>query len=230
MTSTPLKTSDISIIIPALNEEENIKPLAENLSEGDQEIILVDGGSRDNTVQVAQAHGFIVISSAPGRGNQLNRGAAAARGKVLLFLHADTRLPPAFAKGILSILQQKKYIAGAFRLAIAQPAPAMRFICACANLRSYLLQMPYGDQAIFILKKNFIDLGMYPDLPIMEDYIFIKKAQKSAKIALLPMSVTTSARRWKKLGVLRTTLINQAVLIGYHCGVSLEKLASLYRR
>jgi len=230
MISTPLKTSDISIIIPTLNEEDNIELLAGHLAEGDHEVFIVDGGSKDATLQLAEKYGFKTVAVPPGRSQQLNCGAQAANGKVLLFLHADTRLPASFPEDILRILRIKSNIAGAFRLSIDKPTPAMRFICACANIRSKLFQLPYGDQAIFILKSNFMKLGMFPDLPIMEDYVFMKNARKKGEIALLDEFVVTSNRRWKKLGIIRTTLINQLVILGYYCKVSPEKLALLYRR
>ncbi len=230
MTSTHLKTSDISIIIPALNEEENIPLLARNLESGDFEIILVDGGSTDATVELARRQSFTVITSQPGRGHQQNIGAQQAHGKILLFLHADTRLPDNFATSVIQTLESKKCVAGAFSLAIEKPTLAMRLITTGANLRSQLFQLPYGDQAIFIGRDTFLRLQMFPELPIMEDYIFIKRAKKYGRIAVLKDQVTTSARRWRRLGVIRTTIINQLVILGFFFKVSPEKLALLYRR
>lgn len=230
MTSTPLKTSDITIIIPTLNEEVNIEPLARNIDGGEWEIIVVDGGSTDNTVKFAREQNFTVLQSQPGRAEQLNRGAIRAQGKVLLFLHADTRLPDNFADMILQAMSRKSCNIGAFRLAISDPTPTMRFISGCANLRSSLLQLPYGDQAIFVRKDIFVKLGRFPEVPIMEDYLFIKKAKKKERIVLLEEKVTTSARRWQRLGVWRTTLINQLIILGYLSGISMEKLSLFYRR
>ncbi|MEE4242158.1 MAG: TIGR04283 family arsenosugar biosynthesis glycosyltransferase [Desulfopila sp.] len=229
MTSTHQPTSSISIIIPTLNEAGNIAALAQNLNGTESEIIIVDGGSEDATVELARHHGFAILHSPPGRGVQNNTGAASASGSILLFLHADTRLPQNFEKLIIAALNSPEHIAGAFRLSIDQGTAAMRFVAFCANLRSSLLKLPYGDQAIFVRKKDFLQLGKYPEIPIMEDYLFIKKAQKSGKIILLQNYVTTSARRWRRLGVLRTTLINQLVVIGYHLNISIERLARLYR-
>jgi rSAM/selenodomain-associated transferase 2 len=230
MTLTPLKTSDISIIIPALNEEDNIPFLAKNLEGGDFEILLVDGGSTDATVELARRHSFTVITSRPGRGQQQNMGARYAHGKILLFLHADTRLPENFTTSVIQTLESGRYVAGAFSLAIEKPTLAMRFITTCANLRSHLFHLPYGDQAIFIRHDTFLKLEMFPELPIMEDYVFIKRAKKHGRIAVLKDTVITSARRWRRLGVVRTTLINQLVILGFFFKVSPEKLALLYRR
>ncbi len=230
MTSTPLKTSDISIIIPTLNEEINIPRLASHLQGHDGEILISDGGSSDATQAVALQYGFKVTQSKPGRANQLNHGARRAKGRILLFLHADTILPENFGIAILDAVKKENFLVGAFRLAIDNPTIGMRFICACANLRSRLFNLPYGDQALFLLSSSFFDLKMYPELPIMEDYVFIKNAQKKGKIVLLNEKVVTSARRWKKLGILRTTIINQMIILGFFLKIAPEKLASFYRR
>ena len=223
-------TSAISIIIPTLNEEHNIASLAENLVPFNHEVIIIDGGSSDDTADRAMEAGFKVIHSTPGRGVQLNRGAQLAEGEILLFLHADTLLPADFEEQIYQTIGHKDCIAGAFHLAIEDGTFAMNFIAACANFRSRIWQLPYGDQAIFIEKKKYFELGMYPELPIMEDYLFISEAKKHGTIYLAGSSVFTSARRWKRLGVLHTTLINQCVILGYRLGISPERLALLYRR
>ncbi len=230
MTSTPLKISDISIIIPTLNEEQNISLLQESLLASTGEVVVVDGGSSDQTVHLAKERGFRVEHTSPGRALQLNHGTKCSSGSILLFLHADTKLPENFATPLLHALEDQEIIAGAFSLAIREATPALSFIASCANLRSRFLALPYGDQAIFVRKKKFEELGCFPLLPIMEDYLFIKQAQKHGKIVTLPQKVTTSARRWQRLGVVRTTIINQIILFGYACNISPEKLASLYRR
>ena len=229
MTSTLLRTSNISIIIPALNEEDNIPSLAENLG-SNHEIILVDGGSDDRTIELAYRYGFKVIESTRGRGYQQNRGALEAQREILLFLHADTRLPENFATAVHQTMEKPRCIAGAFKLAIANPTLGMRFVSACTNLRSRYLQLPYGDQAIFLKKKKFVELEMFPEIPIMEDYVFVRRAKKYGRIYTLEEKVVTSARRWQKLGIIRTTVINQLVLLGFFCKVPLRRLASLYRR
>ncbi|MDD3815363.1 MAG: TIGR04283 family arsenosugar biosynthesis glycosyltransferase [Desulfocapsaceae bacterium] len=255
MTSTPLQTSDISIIIPTLNEEtqtsnwQRLQSLMDNRSSSlpcgrsssilgasdtgaslPCEIIIVDGGSSDKTVTLARSLGLRVESCNPGRGAQLNHGAGLASGKILLFLHADTELPSGFAKSILHALSEPTTIAGAFRLKIHNGGLLLRFICFWANLRSRLLQLPYGDQALFVRRDDFLQLGGFPETPIMEDFIFIKKARQAGRVTTLPLNVTTSARRWRRLGIIRTTLINQLVILGYYTRVPLQKLASLYRR
>ncbi len=239
MISTPLQTSDISIIIPTLNEEAQISRLSACLlanspqtdnNESPGEIIIIDGGSSDLTVSLARHYGFRVVSCNPGRGTQLNHGARLASGRILLFLHADTQLPAGFTTAILASLEKAPTVAGAFRLKIKEAGLLLRLICFCANLRSRLLQLPYGDQALFIRRDDFLRLGGFPETPIMEDFIFIKKAGRLGRITTLPQYVTTSARRWQRLGVIRTTLINQLVILGFYARVPLQKLTALYRR
>jgi rSAM/selenodomain-associated transferase 2 len=241
MTSTPLQTSDISIIIPTLNEETQVGKWRElSLLMGgrscdaeaamDGEIIVVDGGSTDRTVSLARSQGFRVESSRPGRGAQLNHGARLAGGRVLLFLHADTELPADFAGPLLHCLNNSPAIAGAFSLTIQDAGLLLRLICLGANLRSRLLSLPYGDQAIFIRRDDFLRLGGFPEVPIMEDFIFIRRAGQEGRITTLPQKVATSARRWQRKGIIRTTLVNQLVILGFYARVSLRKLASLYRR
>ena len=221
-------TYTISIIIPTLNEAENIPALRPLLAQV-SEVIVVDGGSNDSTVELAEKSGMTVLCSDRGRGAQLNKGAAYASSDILLFLHADTQLPKPFPKLIRDCLGPSKVTLGAFSLAVKPSSPSMAFICAGANIRSSLFQLPYGDQALFIRKSLFEELGGFPELPIMEDYLFVKRARSKGSITTLPHTVTTSARRWQKLGPLRTTWTNQLMLLGYSLGVSPERLALFYR-
>ena len=222
-------TCSIAIIIPTLNEEKRI-PLLKQLLPQVTEVIVVDGGSNDKTVQIATDIGLSVLHCSNGRGAQLNTGAAAAQSSILLFLHADTSLPMEFPKRINDCLQQHNTVAGAFSLGTKDNSFLLKMICLGANIRSRLLQLPYGDQSLFIRKTDFESLGGFPELPIMEDYIFVQMAKQKGKVRTLPQTVITSARRWQKLGAVKTTVINQLVILGYRFGVSPEKLASFYRR
>jgi len=229
MTSTPLTISDISIIIPTLNEESEVSRWRE-LTPWVGEVMIVDGGSTDQTVSLARSQGLRVEVCRAGRGAQMNYGARLASGRVLLFLHADTRMPPDFAGLILQCLNGPATLAGAFSLAIDKAGPGLKFIEHCANLRARLFQLPYGDQAIFLRRDDFLQLGEFPETPIMEDFLFIRKAGKQGRITILPEAVLTSARRWRRLGIIRATLINQLVILGFYAGVPLHKLSALYRR
>ena len=231
MTSIQQKTSNISIIVPTLNEAENLPKLLPAAKQV-KELIVVDGGSNDDTVNIAKELEFLLIeeTGAGGRGKQLNIGASKASGSILLFLHADTLLPPEFPGAVKTCLAKSENILGSFRLQVENSSILLKIVLAFTNIRSVYLQLPYGDQSLFIRKQDFMELGGFPETPIMEDYIFVKRAKKKGKIITLKQTVTTSARRWQRLGVIRTTLTNQLVVLGYHLGVKPEKLATFYRK
>ncbi|OUL23251.1 glycosyltransferase [Nostoc sp. T09] len=226
-----LGAATISIIIPTLNEAANIKDtLATTQPSTNTEVIVVDGGSQDDTVAIAQSLGVKVISSSLGRAVQINAGAVAANGEILLFLHADTRLPPGFDAMIRTALQQSRTVAGAFNLRIDASGWGIRLVEWGVNWRSHFLQMPYGDQAIFITKEVFQQIGSFPELPIMEDFELIRRLKSNGRIAIITEPVVTSARRWLRKGIFQTTLINQIVIVAYLLGVSPERIRSWYRQ
>ena len=221
----------ISIIIPTLNEEAHLpKTLAAVAGIDKCEVILVDGGSSDQSVAVATQYGCTVLPSPPGRAKQMNTGATVARGEIFIFLHADTVLPCGFSQTVSDALSRKNVIAGAFSLQLDNTGLKYRIICRGANIRSSLLQLPYGDQALFIKKDTFQQLGGYPDLPIMEDYAFVKLLKSHGHISILPDFVISSARRWENLGVMKTTCINQIIVFSYHLGIAPHRLARWYQR
>ncbi len=219
----------LSIIIPALNESARILEAIQSARKGlPLEVIVVDGGSRDETAQVAFKAGATVIQAPRGRAVQMNAGAGISRGSHLLFLHADTRLPDGYSVHIRRILNDSA-AAGAFRFGIAQPFSGRRLVEWMTNFRARKLQMPYGDQAIFIRRRDFIEMGGFKPMPIMEDYDFIRRLRRRGRIVIADAATLTSGRRWLELGALRTTLINQLMITGYHCGVTPAKLAEFYR-
>jgi len=219
-----------SVIIPTRNEAENIATLLpELLSIPGIEVLVVDGSSSDNTASIAKALGAKVFNTSPGKALQMNTGAKAARGDILLFLHGDTRLDPGFADQIRDTLGQPGVAAGAFRLAIDGKGFGLRIIEWLANFRSRVLHMPYGDQGVFLRADMFSAVGGFPALPIMEDFELVRRLKRKGRIKILPLAAKTSARRWQKAGVLRTTAINQVIIIGYLFGVNPQKLAEWYR-
>ncbi|MBW4468595.1 MAG: TIGR04283 family arsenosugar biosynthesis glycosyltransferase [Pegethrix bostrychoides GSE-TBD4-15B] len=222
----------ISVIIPVLNEANGIERVIQALQtqtlQTSLEVIVVDGGSCDETVALASALGVQVILAEQGRAAQMNAGAKVAAAEILLFLHADSILPPQFVASVQQVLAQPNTIAGAFELRIAAPEPSLRWIERGVNWRSRWLQLPYGDQAIFLKAKTFRQLGGFAQLPIMEDFELVRRLQKLGKIAIAPCAVTTSARRWQKLGMVKTTAINQLVILAYFLGVPPAHLARWY--
>ncbi|PSR18900.1 glycosyltransferase [filamentous cyanobacterium CCP3] len=220
----------ISIVIPALNEASSLPLALETLqSAANVEVIVVDGGSADGTAEVARAMGARVVESVRGRSHQQNQGARSAQGPILLFLHADTRLPEGFDQAIRQTLAHPGVVAGAFCLGISGQGRGLRWVEWGVNVRSRLLQMPYGDQAIFIKAEVFDQLGGFPDLPMMEDFELVRRLKRLGKVAIAPSAVVTSDRRWRSLGILRTTLANQMMIAGYLLGVDPHRLARWYR-
>ncbi|NEP06288.1 MAG: glycosyltransferase family 2 protein [Okeania sp. SIO2G4] len=223
--------TSISIIIPVLNEVSTITQTistAQTAKDKDIEIIVVDGGSNDGTIELIKCLNIQIISSLPGRATQMNCGAKIATGKILLFLHGDTLLPSNFDRMLEEILVKPKIIAGAFELSIRGKTKGLRIVERMVNWRSRYLQMPYGDQGIFLPTKVFQEIGGFPEIPIMEDFELIRQLKKRGQIAIIPSPVFTSGRRWQKLGILKTTFINQIVIIAYLLGVSPKRLARLY--
>jgi rSAM/selenodomain-associated transferase 2/rSAM/selenodomain-associated transferase 1 len=224
-------TTQISVIIPTLNEADYLpRTLGSLLGAENLEVIVVDGGSNDGTTEIAERKGYRALRGPPGRALQMNAGARAAHGSILLFLHADTCLPPAFDSAVLAALREPGVVGGAFRLRIDAPGLSFRLIERAVGIRSHRLQMPYGDQGIFIAKETFEELGGFPVLPIMEDFEFVRRLRRRGRIRIARLPVITSARRWQELGPWRTTWINQKVILGHYLGVSPERLAVWYAR
>lgn len=221
------------------NEEAHIAQTVKSALPDCRDVIVVDGGSTDATVRRARKAGARVVASAKGRARQMNAGAGTARGDVLLFLHADTTLPPGFGAMIRQRLQpcaagaqQAAPLWGAFcsiQAAGLQPLAA-RLLRAGVELRTRLLHRPYGDQGIFVEAATFRSVGGYrSELHLLEDVDLVARLRRRAgPPALLPAALSTSGRRWLALGLLRTTLVNQAVLLGSALGVDARTLADWY--
>jgi len=219
----------ISVIIPALNEAANVGFAVTSAARGRSvEVVVVDGGSNDGTPEVARSCGARVMSAPRGRARQMNAGATAASGDVLLFLHADTQLPWGFDECVRHALADAGVVAGAFGFAIGGDGAALRVLQRLTNYRARRFQMPYGDQAIFLRAETFRAMGGFPEIPIMEDYELVARLRRRGRIAVLCAPALTSGRRWASVGALRTTLLNQLVIGGYRLGVSPERLARWY--
>ena len=223
-----------SFIIPVWNEEAIISRTIEQVRDlsasGDAEIIVVDGDPGGGTIKVARHMGVKTAISEKRRGNQMNLGASLADGEILIFLHADTLLPPDAMELIETAMEDSSCIAGAFDLAIDSERPAFRLIEKAASFRSRMTRIPYGDQTIFIRKRDFRELGGFRDIPIMEDVEIMRRIKKrKGKICMIRKAVRTSPRRWEKEGIVYTTVRNWILLSLYLCGVKPESLVRFYR-
>ncbi len=229
------QSAKLSIIIPTLNEEsslprqlEAIKMATDRFEGGAIEIIIADGGSQDQTVEIAREHRVRVVSVKGGRGRQLNAGAALASGEYLLFLHADSMLPERAFDEIDRILSGG-VVLGAFRLGIDGERRLLRWVEWGANLRSRWWSLPYGDQGLFLRREDFLGMHGFRPWPMMEDYEIVRRARKLGRVKISEEAVLTSARRWNRRGIMMTTLINQLCLVAFHSGVSVGRIERFYR-
>ena len=218
----------ISVIIPALNEAGQIGATLRQLrGAGATEIIVVDGGSSDETVQIAESFGAHVLKGPANRGKQQNLGAARAVGEILLFLHADTRLPEDFAKQIRAILDEPGAVAGAFRFRLDASGFGISLVERMVAIRCKLFAFPYGDQALFMSREAFERVGHFADLPVMEDFDLVLRLKRLGRIQIAESASVTSARHWREYGVWRVTWKHQLCILGYYLGISPARLTRL---
>ncbi len=212
-----MPTKEISIIIPTLNEEKSISQCLETVVNiPGIEVIVSDGGSTDRTVEIAGQYSNVkVVSSQTGRSIQMNNGAACARGKILLFLHADCILSKDDVLKIRQIFDSGIFVGGAFKIRLLSDKFPYRFIEMGINFRSKVFKLPYGDQGLFVKRSIFEKLGGFREMPICEDLDFICRLKKCGKIAILNNRIFSSVRMWKNYGILRTSLRNQLLLVSY---------------
>lgn len=223
-----LESLAISVIIPALNEAENIRPCLDSITgqPGPLEIIVADGGSSDDTAALAQGYAR-VISAPRGRASQMNAAARLAAGDVLLFLHADTRLHPRGLSAIRQTLADKTAAGGTFHLSFDTSAPLFRVYAGFTHL--HWLYLHYGDQGIFIRRAVFERLGGYRDIALMEDIDLLRRMQALGRRAVLPFPVTTSARRFYRDGLVRNQVKNIFLVLLFALGADPDRLAAWYR-
>jgi rSAM/selenodomain-associated transferase 2 len=233
-----LRRSDVvlpqamSAVIPALNEADALPETIRHLKENPEiaEIILADGGSRDRTVEIARELGCKVVVSAPGRGTQMRAGAEAAHSEVLMFVHADTWPPRHAAHAALNCLRDPVVVVGGF-WKVFRDSPLLllgsRLKCA---VRLFAARRIMGDQCIFVRREALKAIGGVPDVPLMEEFELCRRLRKVGRLALADATVSTSARRFRKLGVIRTYWRMWWVTVLWRCGVRPSKLREIYER
>jgi rSAM/selenodomain-associated transferase 2 len=222
----------LSIIVPMLNEAAQLPELLQHLQPLQQagcEILFVDGGSSDNSVELTATAGFTVLHSPSGRALQMNAGAAKANGEVLLFLHADTRLPEGALKAIDEALASTDRGWGRFDVRISGRSFMLRVVAWLMNRRSCLTGIATGDQAIFVRRELFERLHGFPPQLLMEDIELSKRLRAVSPPVCIGLPVITSGRRWESKGVWRTILLMWRLRWAYWCGTDAAELARLYR-
>ena len=226
-------TPEFSIVIPAWHEESNIGPLVEHIRRFDTasrcEVIVVDGDPTGTTLAALRDSGVTRLVSRKGRAHQMNAGAAAANGSVIVFLHADTMLPDSALDDIRRVMSQPGTIGGAFRLRFDSDRPIYRFMSWVISARTARSRLPYGDQAIFVYRRRFLELGGFAPIPIMEDVEFVRRIRRAGHgLVLTGTEVRTSCRRMEGEGVVRRVLKNTLMRLLFAVGVPARVLSRWY--
>ena len=219
----------ISIIIPVLNEEQSVKALLQQLQiyrQQGHEVIVVDGGSDDETVSISEPLADKVITSDSGRAKQMNKGVSESTNEVLWFLHADTSIPENVIEAIQESLIKNDW--GRFNIKLSGSNFLFRIIERMINIRSCLSGIATGDQGIFVKRNIFDSIGGYSEIPLMEDVVLSKKLKTISQPACTKETLTTSSRRWEKNGIIKTILLMWYLRFLYWIGVTPDKLAKLY--
>jgi len=220
---------NISVVLPVLNEEQSIRGTLQSLIRlTPYEIIVVDGGSRDRTLEICKEFAVDVMHAERGRARQMNVGARRASGEVLLFLHADTRLPQSALNDIAAALSDSRYLGGRFDVELAGAHWMLKVIGALINCRSRATKIATGDQALFVRREVFERMGGFPVIALMEDIAFCRALKRLGGLACLRSRVITSARRWERDGVWRTIFKMWSLKVCYLAGVSPMRLKRFY--
>jgi rSAM/selenodomain-associated transferase 2 len=220
----------LSVVIPALNEADWVVSAIESARAPGVDVVVVDGGSRDATWELATAAGARVVSSPAGRAEQLAAGVEASSGDAILLLHADSRLPSGFDRAVAEALEDAQTIGGAFRLRFERANWALRIVEWGARLRVEIFGLPYGDQAVFVRRETLEVIGGIPRVPIMEDLDLVRAMRGRGRMALLDLPVITSARRYRKRGIARTLFRNALAAAAWRFDLDRRRVADWYQR
>ena len=220
----------LSVVIPALDEASQIAAAVGSVAGDADEVIVVDGGSRDGTPGRATAEGANVVSSSPGRAIQLGVGANTAKGDVILFLHADTVLGEGWERDLRCALADPAVVGGAFRFRLAERSWRFRWLEWGTRFRVAVFGLPYGDQAIFVRRQVLDAIGGVPQVPILEDLDLVKRMRRQGRLAHLPVPAITSARRYRDAGVFRTVFRHLLAAAAWALGVDRQNIATWARR
>jgi len=220
----------LSVVVPALNEADRVVRAIESARAPGVEVVVVDGGSRDATPELAKAAGARVVTSSAGRAEQLAAGAEASCGDAIVLLHADSHLPPGFDRAVADALEDAGTVGGAFRLRFEQAGWALRVVEWGVRLRVAVFGLPYGDQAVFVRRETLEAIGGIPIVPIMEDLDLVKAMRGRGRLALLDLSVTTSARRYRARGLGRTLFRNGLAAAAWWLDFDRRRVADWYDR
>lgn len=226
--------SDIAVVVPALNEEDRVAPALRSARRAfgpEADLVVVDGGSDDRTPEVARRWARTVVEEDPGRGRQLNAGVRVARGEILVFLHADTRLEADTAGLVRRTLDEPGVVGGCFRFAVDPPAPPVSrwaVLEAGVRLRTRVFRTATGDQAIFTTRNAFDRVGGYPEQPLFEDVVFVRRLRRLGRFRPLPAVARTSRRRWEVRGFWATIWRHWTLRGAFAAGVEPERLAEWY--
>jgi len=223
--SVPLSPESVTVVIPTLNESERLPGAVASALAPGVEVVVVDGGSTDDTVAVARVLGVRVIHAVRGRGSQLVAGARVAAGELLVFLHADARLPAGYATEVRRTLADRGTALGAFRLHIDSPGLRFRAVEWGVRQRCRWLRMPYGDQALFLRADTYERMGGFRSWSVMEDFDLVRRARRFGAVRTREADVRVSPRAWLRHGVLRFTLVNFASSVAGALGVGPERIA-----
>jgi rSAM/selenodomain-associated transferase 2 len=230
--SSKVGSGPISIIVPVLNEAASIERFLERLSEraGDAEVIVVDGGSSDGTVDLARNHCDRCLNVPRGRAVQMNAGARAASGETFWFVHSDCEVPPGCLQQIAEVLRQPEIVGGFFRIRIPNKRLVYRLTDSFAHYAGLLLRIRFGDHGFFCRRTVFEKIGGFPEVPLMEDAEFFRKLRRLGRITIIPSRLISSPRRYEEIGPWRLTLTYGLIALLYLLRVPTSVLATIYQR